>query len=102
MKTATRTLTILATAVALLFSISTAHAEQICLPRDAALEQLGQNFGEQAMGRGLAAGGQAIIELFVSRSGTWTVIVTDTRGVSCLVASGEGWSALPLLVGEAA
>lgn len=42
------------------------------------------------MGYG-AAGAFAIMEIYASATGTWTVIVTDVTGMSCIVAAGEGW-----------
>jgi hypothetical protein len=32
-----------------------------------------------------------LFEIFVSDSGSWTAIATDTRGMSCIVFYGEGW-----------
>jgi hypothetical protein len=77
-----------------------AAAEQLCLPREDAIAQLGAQFGERPIGRGLTQGGETMVELFVSASGTWTVMLTDTAGLSCLVASGQDWSTVPLLVGQ--
>ncbi len=53
-------------ASALLISASSANAEQICAPRDRAVKQLEKQFGEKVFGRGLAANGKRMIELFVS------------------------------------
>jgi hypothetical protein len=33
----------------------------------------------------------AVMEVFMSPEGTWTVLVTDTSGTACITASGEGW-----------
>lgn len=36
-----------------------------------------------------------LIEVYSTSSGsTWTIVVTMPRGMSCLVAAGEGWQAL--------
>ncbi len=78
----------------------TARAEQVCLPRADAVAQLARQFDERAIGRGLSDDGQAMVELYVSDGGSWTVVVTSTAGVSCLVASGQNWSSLPLLAGR--
>jgi hypothetical protein len=37
------------------------------------------------------AGQAAIFEVFVSASGTWTILMTDVKGQSCILAAGEGW-----------
>jgi hypothetical protein len=36
-------------------------------------------------------GQAAIVEIYVSASGTWTMLVTDVQGRSCIIATGEGW-----------
>jgi hypothetical protein len=43
-----------------------------------------------------------MVELFVGKTGTWTVVVTDTQGRSCVVANGDGWTGVPLLAGDPA
>lgn len=35
------------------------------------------------------------MQLFVSRAGTWTILVTKVDGQACIVASGENWENLP-------
>ena len=65
----------------------------ICGPRDAAIAELVGDFGEQVIGRGLSNNGQAKLEVFKSETGTWTIIVTDTKGVSCVLANGQVWVA---------
>lgn len=77
-----------------------AGAEELCLPRAEAVAQLDAQYRERAVGRGLAAEGRTMVELFVGESGTWTIVVTDTAGRSCIVASGENWTPIPLLVGQ--
>ena len=63
----------------------------ICGPRDAAVAELVGDFGEQVIGRGLSHNGQAMLEVFKSETGSWTVIVTDINGVSCVLANGQVW-----------
>lgn len=78
--------------LAILFTLmgQMASAQQNCAPRDAVVERLNDSFGEAVQSRGLAANGQAIVETWANtESGSWTVTVTNTQGVTCLVASGE-------------
>jgi hypothetical protein len=80
-----------ALAVALMAaSIASAHAQQNCGPRGDLVAHLGDKYQERQVGYGVA-GAFAIMEIYVSATGTWTVIVTDVAGVSCIVAAGEGW-----------
>lgn len=65
-----------------------------CGARDAVLSTLAGTFGETRRGLGLAGNG-AVVELFASaETGSWTVTVTLASGMTCLVASGEGWTAV--------
>lgn len=82
---------------------SSANAQQRCATRDGAVAQLAKKYEEQVVGRGLVKGGKTMVELFVSTKGSWTVVVTNTTGTSCIVASGESWHNLPTIpavVGE--
>ena len=69
----------------------TKESPLVCGPREAAVGELVGIFGERAIGRGLSENGQTMLELFKSESGSWTVIVTDTQGVSCVLANGRAW-----------
>lgn len=62
----------------------------ICAPRDDLIEQLGTQFNESQRALGLL-GEEAVMEVFASDQGTWTILTTDTTGTSCIVAAGEGW-----------
>ena len=42
----------------------------------------------------------AVMEIFVGDKGSWTVVVTDVAGTSCIVAAGENWENSAILSGE--
>lgn len=89
--------------VAMSFWAGSASAQKRCATHDGAVAQLAKKYSEKVVGRGLFKGGKTMAELFVSTSGTWTVVVTNTAGTSCIVASGENWfdiPAVPAVVGE--
>jgi len=77
-----------------------AQAQMKCDLRDNAITQLETQFDEHVIGRGLTKNGQAMVEVLVSDAGSWSVIVTDTNGRTCLMATGEDWSAIQMLVGD--
>ena len=54
------------------------------------IEFLRRSKGEYLVGQGLSLGGR-LVEIFASGIGSWTVIWSSPAGISCLVASGEGW-----------
>src|SRR5262245_26133870 len=73
---------------------SAAIAAPSCAPRTELLKQLSARCSEAPVAVGLASNG-AFIELLTSGSGaTWTLIVSQPNGASCLVAAGESWQDL--------
>lgn len=38
------------------------------------------------------------IEVYASPDGTWTIVTTRPDGMSCLMAAGQAWETLPLIV----
>lgn len=102
MRTVLRSVMALLAAVVVLLPASGAHAQQLCAFRGAAITQLETKFNERVVGRGLAKRGKEMVELLLSESGSWTVIISDTQGRTCIVASGDSWMPVPLLVGDPA
>ncbi len=64
-----------------------------CAPRDVVLHRLSEGFGETRQSIGLGAN-NAVVELFASDTGSWTIIVTFPNGSTCLVASGQAFETL--------
>ena len=65
-----------------------------CGPRDAVIKTLKRKHGEQAQGIGLV-GGKAAFEIFVSKKGSWTILLTRPNKVSCVFAAGDDWLDAP-------
>ncbi len=78
------------------FSVTPAIAQAICGSRDQIITSLERKFDEEPVGIGLMPPGRAV-ELLVSESGSWTLLVTMPNGRSCIVSAGENWErrALP-------
>jgi hypothetical protein len=73
---------------------ATAEARSACAPRDAVIDRLASGFGETRQSIGLGADNR-LVEVFASaETGTWTITVTDPRGLTCLVASGQAFEPL--------
>jgi hypothetical protein len=62
-----------------------------CGPRAAIVEQLSKKHQEQQKGIGIISD-TAAMELYVSRKGSWTILVTSAQGVSCPIAWGQSLS----------
>ena len=43
---------------------------------------------------GVASNG-AVVEVFASAHGSWTIIMTYPTGMSCMMAAGDNWEILP-------
>ena len=69
----------------------------MCGERALIIDQLKTKYNETRQAVGLISNNGAA-ELFVSEKGTWTMLVTDQAGITCIIAAGEAWDDAPLLV----
>jgi hypothetical protein len=72
---------------------------QHCVDHSELVATLTEKFQEKQIAFGLI-GRMAIMEVYVGAAGSWTVIVTDTRGRSCIVAAGDNWESTATLSGQ--
>ncbi len=80
---------VLATVVAIGLSAGPAVA-QACSKHEDIVEKLKGKFQEKQLGYGLI-GNKAIMEIYASKKGSWTIIVTRSNGMSCVIAAGTDW-----------
>ncbi len=66
----------------------------MCGERRAVVENLEQTYSEAPVSIGLASNG-SVIEVLASPSGSFTIILTQPNGLSCIMAAGENWEDLP-------
>jgi hypothetical protein len=59
-----------------------AHAQNTCFLRDQAIENLKTSYGK------------VMFELLTSEDGSWTLLMTHADGKTCLVGSGQSWTAV--------
>ncbi len=72
-----------------------AEPQPTCIKRAELLQQLAAKFSEKPVAAGIADNGM-LLEVYASLKGeTWTVAMTLPNGVTCLVASGQEWQAIP-------
>ncbi len=84
----------LAAAIVLAATSGTAEAQMVCGKRDAIVAQLERKYGETRRSVGLQQG-RAVVEVYASETtGSWTILVTDTAGKSCLMAAGDAFEAV--------
>jgi hypothetical protein len=70
-----------------------AHAVPQCGPRADILKTLATTYGETTRMIGLAP--DAVMEVHASETGSWTITMTMATGVTCLLASGSAYDAIP-------
>ena len=69
--------------------------QSACQTHDEIMQMLNQKFAETPTALGLQSNGH-VIQVFASKDGTtWTVVTTRPDGVSCIVALGRHWEAVP-------
>ena len=85
------------TAVSLFTFTGEASAAMSCGKHDVVAKALTTNYHETRHILGVV-NAQMVMEIFISPKGTWTVLVTDTSGNTCITASGEEWQELPATV----
>jgi len=73
---------------------ATASGLPPCGSRPEILKQLSSRFKEAPVALGLAKDGSVVEVLTTDNGETWTILVSQPNGSSCLVAIGEGWEEL--------
>jgi hypothetical protein len=69
-------------------------AQQNCAMRDHVIEQLAVKYGEVRQSIGLAPN-NGVFEVYASQeTRSWTILVTGTNGMACIVASGQAFETL--------
>lgn len=69
------------------------QAQMVCGAREAIVGTLKDKYGESLQSIGLNSKG--VIEVYGSEeTGSWTIVTTDTRGASCVMAAGEGFEVI--------
>lgn len=68
---------------------------QICGARTEILAELTKRYSEAPVAVGLANSGVLVEVLSSDKGATWTIIVSQPNGTSCLVAAGKEWQDMP-------
>jgi hypothetical protein len=93
---------LLAVTAALAASEGAAHAgHSQCAERGEVVAHLSEKYQESQFASG-TIGQTAVMEVFVGKTGSWTMVITGLDGVSCIVAAGENWENSLILSDESA
>lgn len=70
--------------------IAGAQSVMNCAERSQVIEFLARQYAEKQAAVGLI-NQQAVMELYAADSGSWTLIITDVSGRSCVILAGKSW-----------
>lgn len=83
----------LACVFAMLLSLPASAQTVSCADRDSVVARL-TGLGEAQSGLGLSTKGQ-VFEIWASPdTGTWTIVLSHSTGLSCIMSYGSGWTGL--------
>ncbi|HEY7766053.1 MAG TPA: hypothetical protein VIB38_13765 [Aestuariivirgaceae bacterium] len=71
-----------------------------CAPQAEFAKHLEMNYKERMEGVGVANDG-SLFQIFTSDNGSWSLLITNGKKISCIVAAGDMWVAKPVLGPEA-
>lgn len=78
---------------------TSASANTFCADRAEMVKSLSDKFKENPAALG-QVNADAVIEVFVSEQGSWTILATGTNGKSCVLSAGENWEINLAALGE--
>ncbi|PZM13922.1 hypothetical protein [Rhizobium tubonense] len=86
--------------VTLAAMVHPAAAEPVlnCAEHSQVVDFLGSHYSETLQAVGFI-NQAAILEVYVSESGSWTMLVTNANGSSCVVFAGQSWESIPMVPG---
>jgi hypothetical protein len=77
--------------------VTNASAVEVqCAKHNQMVGLLSKKYSESPVAMG-TVNDDRFMQLFVSRKGSWTILVTKTDGEACIIAAGQNWEKLPAL-----
>lgn len=65
-----------------------------CAAHEEMVKVLAKRYSEAPKAVGLVNENR-VVELFVSKQGSWTILVTRPGGTACILAAGQDWEEVP-------
>jgi hypothetical protein len=84
--------------ITLMFLMEPVEAQESqCRSHGLMIAELLAQFGEEPANQGVAGtNGDFLMETFANPStGTWTIVMVNSAGIACMIASGTGFSGVP-------
>lgn len=77
---------------ATIFASSLAEAAtRVCGERAKLTKFLNGKYKENPRAMGVSSTGKAVLEVYTSIEGSWTVLLTTAKGMTCIVSAGHSW-----------
>lgn len=71
-----------------------------CGDRDKLIAALKQKYDEQPVAVGISTDNTEAFEVFASKKGTWSLVMTTSTGKTCIMAAGHSWTELARKLGD--
>ncbi len=68
-------------------------APVVCGTHDVIVKALTERYKEIRESLGISSSGN-LTEVYVSGTGSWTILVTTQKGLTCIVSTGQRWNGL--------
>jgi hypothetical protein len=85
----------LAGVAALVLNGQASAATPQCAAHEEMVKVLATRYSEAPKAVGLV-NEDRVVEIFVSKAGSWTILVTRPGGTACILAAGQNWEDVPL------
>lgn len=72
----------------------------LCGKRGEMIKVLKKRYQEDRVAVGLSQKSSEAFEVFASKQGTWTVLMTTSKGLTCIMATGHSWKDVASLNGQ--
>ena len=66
------------------------RSSSACASREEVVDRLKRDYSEKPVAMGLSTAG-TVVEIFASLAGTFTIVLTSPKGMSCVMVAGEDW-----------
>ena len=78
-------------AALVLLSTTAAASQSLCAPRDDLVKRLWNRWQEAQVSLAMINDGR-LLEIFASKKGSWTAVISDPNGHSCVASAGQEWT----------
>ncbi len=71
--------------------VSAGATNRYCGERAKLVKFLQGKYSERPRAVGVSGSGKAVMEVYTSEKGSWTLLMTMTNGKTCIMAAGHSW-----------